>query len=388
MKIAVLGPSNAALMMTRDLLSLGASVRLFWEGVLGGEELLKLHQEGVLINSPWQQVTKRFLLAGQKPADQTRFADLFRVSYLINPEPIIEQSQSSQPEVYEKLTQEFMASLKRQLEMFEDVDVVIDASPCVPRRELGPGGPAIGENRLRPGTVAYGDEQANWSDWAGEAQEIAVIGDGLQAAKIIVGLQKWFQEKKGRIFHISLSPIPFKDFFTEDHGPINNALNDFLITAQAEVKAENEKFLVQLEEWSELDDFVKVKKPKPEQPIPRYVVFSGHVVSAVDQLVDKSRSFLTIETSPFAQGQVQVENNELELKTIGVDRLIGATGTRRPWDKFYSLDLQTHPNGKDALDSMGIHREIGFFTIGHIDSAQKRERMITELKKLFSPRNA
>ena len=194
MKVAVLGPSPAAINITRELLQLGAAVRLFWNAPVVAPELQQWVQDGVVILAPWHQVTKRFLLAGEKPGTKSRFADLFRVSYLINPEPLIEQSKTDQPEVYEKLTAEFMASLKRQLEMFEDLDVVIDASAGVSRRELGPGGPAIGESRLREGTIVYGSE-FNDVQWINGATELALVGDGSEAAEAFQKLQTWWQDK-------------------------------------------------------------------------------------------------------------------------------------------------------------------------------------------------
>ncbi len=383
MKVAVLGPSDHALHMTRELIQLGASVRLFWQVQLDTQELIDLHQCGVLVAAPWLQVSKRFLLAGQKPSTQSRFADLFRVSFQVNPEPMIQQGLTEQPDVYQKLSQEFVASLKSQLEMFEDVDVVIDASPGVGRRELGPGAPAVGESRLREGTVAYGDEQGNWSAWAAEAHEIAVVGDGAQAARVLTGLKTWWQQPNKRIFHVTATATPFEQFFTEDHGELSQQLAEFLAMANHEHQEAVKVWQIALSAWEELDDFIKAKKPMPEQPIPRLVVFSGHVVSAVDQLVDKTRSFLTIETSPFVKGLVQPENNGLELKTIGVDKIIGATGTRRAHEKFAGLDLRFSPDLKTARDSHGKHDEVGFFTLAPDTSTAG---ILDELTQLFSPK--
>lgn len=385
MKVAVLGPSQAALRMTRELIQLGASVRLFWQPVLDTQELVDLHQSGVLVAAPWLQVSKRFLLAGQKPAHKSRFADLFRVSFQVNPEPMIQQGLTEQPDVYQKLSEEFMASLKSQLEMFEDVDVVIDASPGVTRRELGPGAPAVGETRLREGTVAYGDEQSNWSAWAAEAQEIAVVGDGAQAARVLTSLKTWWQQPNKRIFHICATATPFEKFFKEEKGELAQQLSEFIAMAQHEQSEALKKWQLALSEWQELDDFIKAKKPMPEQPIPRLVVFSGHMVSAVDQLVDKTRSFLTIETSPFVIGLVQPENNQLELKTIGVDRVIGAAGTRRAYEKFAGLDLSFSPDFKTARDPHGKHEEVGFFTL---TSESSVAAILGELHKLFSPKGS
>lgn len=386
MKVAVLGPSDAAREITRELINLGASVRLFWRPELHTEELIEWHRQDILIAAPWTKVTKRFLPAGVTPQDKTRFLDLFRVSFQVNPEAMINQGLVDQPEVYQKLSDEFMASLKSQLEMFEDVDVVIDASELKTRRTLGPGGPAVGESRLRPGTFAFAKDESDWSRWVHESQEVAVVGDGKEAAEILCSLKTWWSKKSKRIFLVSASENPFSQFMKENHGELNRDLHSFLKSAQDEHQEALQGWEKNLAEWQELDDFVRAKKPKPEMPIPRLVIFSAHMLTGVDQLVDKSRSFLTLETIPWLTGQVQPENNQMELKTIGVDLIIGATGTTRDWSKFHGLDLLASSDGKYARVKNGSHPEMGFFTLGESLSAQ--EDILTELNKLFSPRGA
>ena len=339
----------------------------------------------MLIPAPWVQVTKRFLLPGQKPAGKSRFADLFRVSFRVNPEPMIQQGMSEQPEVYQRLSDEFMASLKGQLEMFEDVDVVIDAARAEARREFGPGGPAIGESRLRPGSWAHGADNLAWGEWSREANEIALVGDGEQAASVLTALSGWWRQGHTRLFLVCAGARPFEKFLAEDCGPLSAGVHTLLHEAQREHEGQLQKWEAALAEWQQLDDFVQAKKPRPEQPIARMVVFSGHMLTAVDQLVDKTRTFLTLETSPFVVGEVQPENNQLELKTIGVDRLIGATGTRRAWQRFHGLDLRASADQKDALAADGSHPEVGFFTLGDKDRPERRSLILAQLQKLFSP---
>jgi hypothetical protein len=388
MKVAVLGPSIAALHMTRELLALGASVRLFWQQELNHPELIELHAQGVLIAAPWSQVTKRFLLPGMVPAGRSRFADLFRVSFQVNPEGMIAKGLSEQPEIYQKMSDEFMASLKGQLEMFEDVDVVIDASPGVPLRMLGPGGPAIGESRLRDNCIQYDVTQVDWKNWPATAQEIAVIGDGARAAHALLNLKEWWQSNsQRRIFLMSLSATPFEKYLTEK-SPEAESLKNFLQLAVAEHTEAVARWQKTKAEWDELDDFVKAKKPLADFPIPRLVVFSGHMVSAVDQLVDKSRCFLTVETSPFVKGLVQPENNLQELKTIGVDLIVAATGTARAWERFPGLALRASSDRKDSYDSRGLHEEVGFFTLTEESSPQRIEHIMKELTQLFSPKGS
>jgi len=130
-----------------------------------------------------------------------------------------------------------------------------------------------------------------------------------------------------------------------------------------------------LREWQSLDDFVQVKIPRPVEPIPRLVFFMGHNASAIDQLIDNKRIFLTLETSDFRTSKMQPENNELDLKTIGVDCVLVSNGFRA---NEVNLDDE----------------EIGYFKIGPmslltIDHWKKDLGELNDIEsaifKLFSP---
>jgi hypothetical protein len=384
-KVAILGPGPAALEMTADLVKLGASVRLFWKPELESELEKQFYNDDILVPAPWHQVTKRFLLPSQIPKNRSRFADLFRVTYQVNPEGVINQGLVDQPEVYEKLSQEFLSSLKSRLDFFEDFDVVIDGSQKQVNHHLGPGGPAVGESRLREGTVYFSDQMTEYKKALETVQEVAVIGDGAEAAKVVTNILDWWRDPTKRIFLVSLSAIPFESFFKESSQQIEK-VKEMMMISEREIAADKKEYEQKMAEWNELDDFVKVKKTKPELAIPRLVIFSGHILTAVDQLVDKSRSFLTIEVSPWGESLVQQENSELDLKTIGVDLIIGATGTSREWSRFYGLDLLKSADGSDSRQSDGSHPEIGFFTLGYEDNKKRREAIMNHLTNLFSPK--
>ena len=137
---------------------------------------------------------------------------------------------------------------------------------------------------------------------------------------------------------------------------------------------------MKLREWQSLDDFVQAKIQKPVEPIPRLVFFSGHNATAVDQLIDKRRLFLTLEKPDFRDGLRQPENNPLELKTIGADRILVANKMMKP-----KMDVHLALN------------EVGYFecelNLPNISGAWKQdlERLKGieyEIFKLFSPADA
>lgn len=382
MKIAILGPSTDALHITHDLMRLGASVRLFWQPVLENEAEKELFEQDILIPATFKSVTKRFLVAGEVPKNRSRFADLFRVSYEINPMQRVEEVATEQPEIFEKLTSDFMLSLKSRLELFEDFDVVIDATEARLIRTLGPGGPSVGESRLREGTLFHLHSINELKEKLAR-HEIALIGDGSVAASALKSLKSWWtQNKESRIFVVTNQGHPFENYLKKTSDP---ELSFFLSQAEREQEKAMDLYQEELAQWEELDDFVKVKKTKPSEPIPRLVFFSAHIVSSVDQLIDKSRTFLTLEMSPWNEAVVQVENNQIEMKTIGVDFIVAACGRQRDHSAFHGLDLVRSLDGKFAGDEQGVHPEIGFFSL---QNSMQRERIIENLLKLFSPKES
>ena len=139
-------------------------------------------------------------------------------------------------------------------------------------------------------------------------------------------------------------------------------------------------FHQKLREWQNLDDYVQVKMPRPVEPIPRLVFFSGHNATAVDQLIDKRRLFLTLEKPDFREGLRHPENNNLDLKTIGVDRILVLNKLKRP-----------------DMSSTLVLNEIGHFVVDlhlpNIQDAWKKDLetfkgIEHEIFKLFTPSDA
>jgi hypothetical protein len=93
---------------------------------------------------------------------------------------------------------------------------------------------------------------------------------------------------------------------------------------EEEFQEEVKTFSQKLREWQTLDDFIQVKIPRPAEPIPRLNFFSGHNVTAIDELIDRKRMFITLEKPDFRQGKKHPENNHLDLKTLGVDHILVA----------------------------------------------------------------
>jgi hypothetical protein len=290
-------------------------------------------------------VTKRFLGRDEEIPDKTRFYDLFRVIYEMNPHDFIQQQKETNPELYQRLSDEFMGSLQSSLEMYEDFDVVVDCRYPVDTKTMAVNGRALGEKRIDPKKVIYGLSGLTTMPQEND-REIALVGSGALAAEVLAHLEHWMKDPRMNVFIVSTEPAPFEHFLASALPEVRTKIENILALMEKDFSLEVGKFETKLREWQEMDDFIRAKYPRPAEPIPRLNFFSGHNVSAVDELIDRKRLFMTLEHPDFREGKKHPMNNQLELKTVGVDRI------------FVALD----PEKKNITPSLRI-LERGFFDI-------------------------
>lgn len=329
-------------------------------------------------------VAKRFLAPDEQIEGKSRFLDLFRVIFQVNPQEFIKEQEANNPETFERLSKELVDSLQTNLEMYEDFDLVLDLRRSTDPRSLSVTGRALGEGRVSHEQLKYGFEALTEArDIAHDVQdrrELALVGSGNLAAEILCTLGDWLKDLRSRIFIVSHEAWPFQKFMEEGEEASVKKLKDLFDYMENEFQAEITDFHNKLREWQELDDFVQAKKPRPAEPIPRLVFFSGHNATAVDQLIDKRRLFLTLEKPDFREGFRQPENNPLELKTIGADRILVA-------------NLLHKPKMEVALNN----NEVGFYSktvaLSNVKGAWSQDLetfkgIEHEIFKLFSPAGA
>jgi hypothetical protein len=207
--------------------------------------------------------------------------------------------------------------------MYEDFDVVIDCRYPMVTKSVAMNGRALGEKRIDPKKVVYGLECLNARADEND-REIALVGSGALAAEVLVHLEGWLKDPRMSLFIISTEADPFKNILESANPRLKSKLESVLLTMEKDFSLEIDKFEKKLREWQELDDFVQAKYPRPAEPIPRLNFFSGHNVSAVDELIDRKRLFMTLEHPDFREGFRHPANNMLDLKTVGVDRIFVA----------------------------------------------------------------
>lgn len=337
---------------------------------------LKAHQE--VRTDEVVSVAKRFLAPGEKIEGRSRFLDLFRVIYQIDPKDFIEEQKGSNPETYQRLTEEFVKSLASSIEMYQDFDLVMDFRNDLSPASLAVTGRALGEGR-KTDKLLYGLDalrKARNLKPSQEIREIALIGSDSLSAEILLSLTDWINEPRSRLFIVSHEEDPYKEFLSGAHTKSREKFEKLMNQIEQEFQQEIEVFTRKLREWQELDDFVQAKIPRPSEPIPRINFFSGHNVTAADELIDRNRMFLTLEKPEFRKGLKHPDNNYLDLKTIGAD-LILVSHTKKDFPSIH-----TDP------------AEEGFFEItptrpniegGWNNDLNKLEGIEDEIFKLFSP---
>lgn len=340
---------------------------------------LKAHQE--VKTDEVISVTKRFLAPNEIIPGSTRFHDLFRVIYRVNPKEFIEEQKESNPETYKRLSEEFLQSLASTIEMYQDYDLVLDLRTDLSKASAAVSGRALGESR-KSDKVLYGLEAllaARTAKATTECREIALVGSGSLSAEILISLSDWLKDERSRLFVVSSEDDPYENFLKNAEPEIAEKVHALFDSIDTEFQKDIETFTKKLREWQELDDFVQVKIPKPVEPIPRLVFFSGHNVTAMDELIDRKRMFLTLEKPDFRSGKKQPENNELDLKTVGVD-LILISHTKKDFS-FVQLDQ----NEKGYFEITPVKPNLKH---GWEENLKALEGIEDEIFKLFSPVDA
>lgn len=326
-------------------------------------------------------ITKRYLGRTETLNNKTRFHDLFRVIFQVNPQEFIKEQKEINPESYERLSKELVDSLQTNLEMYEDFDLVVDLRRSTESQSLSVTGKALGEGRVSRDQLKYGFEALDLAREINlepqDMRELALVGASPLAAEIVVSLSEWFKDQRSRLFIVSEEAWPFQFFLENGETSCVKKLQEVLDFMEIEFKKEVNDFHHKLRDWQELDDFVQVKMQKPVEPIPRLVFFSGHNATAVDQLIDKRRLFLTLEKPEFREGLRHPENNPLDLKTIGVDRILVANKLHKQKLDIHLADQEVgHFEVELLLPNISKAWEQNLETLKGIEN---------EIFKLFSP---
>jgi len=310
MKIAVITNSNKALDFLNYLVSLEAEVVLFSDIHYPLDSIKKIQHK-------IQWIQKKSLSLVDFNSNE-RMKDEFRIVYEYIPETD-PTKQAINPDMLE--------SLSKPLDFYVDVDgiVLLTEENLKPQFSHPSGAPAMGEIKLSKSEQLH-YELSTEKIILPSNGEIAVVGHSLQGR---IGLKKildWLSEDTSnsrRVFWISPTSSPWLDIQDEEILHVKKIIDHKFEYKVAEFVQSHKK-------WLELDDFVKVKIPKPQEPIPQLVIFAAHHVSSLDTHINSSLIYVTLERNYFVKPTVQEENGFKDLKTIGVNQVYVFNGYQSP----------------------------------------------------------
>ena len=436
MKVAIIGGGPLGMEMSLDLLSLGAEVSLFslclggkikemvghypnhsmdvsWQNLLSehGQNLLnsidkkfleKIDRgkiptlfeywnsylaplmaspciKNILKKGEVKRVHKRFLGIEEDVPHKSRLHDLFRVVYLMTPD-----KESFNEHQLGSLGEDVLTSLHEPLENFEDFDIVIDATGVLGNPSPMGASSSFALNEKMDSLkdrVFYGvDIFSNLSLICDKAKKIVLVGSGQTAARALIELKEVIENKKCECSVVTTAPIPFQEFLEEEGSPsLKKSFEEFRQRQNSAFEKERDTFEKKIREWRELEDYMKAKISKPQEPSRNPAFLGGFNVVSVDKLIDREGLFVTCEDVDFRGGKNQI-------KTIPCDFILVASGYTCHDSLYSGLRTAFENSRKVTLSEDGTHPEPGFFTLGPIKKGD-RERYslqegLTQIKRI------
>jgi hypothetical protein len=379
MKLAIIGSGPLAIFCAQHFDQLGAEVTLFQKNALGGnirflgehfpEMQINYKNQTKTIKAFWDEdltsaiialeeknltragevlrVHKRFLHPKEIIPTKSRLHDLFRVIYSVNPKEAILKQLEENPEMFERLGEQVMNSLHQPVESFEDFDIVIEALGFG-RSNLGMGPSnalALNENNLKEtAALFYGNDLFSKFSVDGK-KSLVLVGHSEAAILFLIKCKDWlFENPKHSLSWVSALPINKK----LPNNWLNSELEKILHASHVIFDKEKIEFEKKMHEWRDLEDYVKVKIPKPIEPEEKLKVYQGYDVTSVDRLMDRAGVFATIETPDFRE-YVKTPN---DLKTLPAEAILVACGVDT--NESVAVGLEVNEAGFYRLNAMDL----------------------------------
>lgn len=108
------------------------------------------------------------------------------------------------------------------------------------------------------------------------------------------------------------------------------------------------QYETKIREWRDLEDYVKVKIPKPVEPKPLLIEHVGYGVTSVDRLLDREGVFATIESPDFREFATKPN----DMMTLAADTLCIACGMNE--ESLGGTKLLANEPGYYVLNSLTI----------------------------------
>lgn len=389
MKMAIIGSGPIAILTAHYFDQMGASVTLFQRAPLGGNMRFLLdhypdfkinYQKSIVTVSEFFEseivpavtelekynltkrgdvlrVHKRFLHTDEVIPGRTRMHDLFRVVYSQNPKETILKQLEENPDFFNQLGEEVINSLHRPVESFLDFDIVIEAQGLGKKPvPMGAGKSlALNEYNLQDSSLIYYEKDIFTKLTLENKKNLVLVGEGVSLKMALLKFKDWLLESPGREIHWVTSETAYTSCGI---AWLDDEVQKFLDEIQSKFEKSKEVFETKLREWRDLEDYVKVKVPKPIEPTPPLIVHSGYEVTSVDRLLDREGVFATIE-SPDFRDHSRVPSDMMTLAADAICVARGVEGERLAQNTvlpeepgYYVMDV------KDLNEGLAMMKDI------------------------------
>lgn len=323
MRVGIIGQGPFAIELAYQISRLGGSVVLFAEknlellwpvtidarvsgNLLSFDQFTKEHLQNKIEEvqkncdiyrfSKVKRTHKKLLHKKESFEDRGRLADLFRIIYTLDPTENVLKQVKDNPEIFQKLGDDVVNSLKESVEMAEDVDIVVDARErFFYRRFSGVNGlPILNELRWKKYIHYRYLSQSEINEIKGKT--IVISNDSHLSSYVEeILLQRW--EKLNRVILLA-EPKWYPKLMEQN---------------EKKWEIDVDHFHQKMNHWKSLEDYEKVKIPKPAEPSKKVFCYPDMRAMSVDKLLDRDEFFVTAEL---------YEPESDKLQTYGVDSIL------------------------------------------------------------------
>lgn len=379
MKMAIVGSGPLAILAAHHFDQIGAEVSLFQRSPLGGnlrtlmethpefkiefeksEITLKEFFEKVIVpavsdleqynltkHGDVLRVHKRFLAPTEVVPGRTRLHDLFRVVFSRNPQETIVKQMEESPELFAHLGEEVIQSLHKPVESFDDFDLVIEARGFGKTpNPMGAGNSlALNENNLKDSSLLFYEKDIFTKLNLENKKTVILVGNGPSCMMALLKFNDWLLSSPGHELHW-VTNVPADT--TSGVKWLDNQVAVFRKEIEERFDKAKLTYETKIREWRDLEDYVKVKVPKPIEPTPLLVIHEGYDVTSVDRLLDREGVFTTIESPDFREYATKPS----DMMTLAADALCIACGVSS--ESLGKNSLAENEPGHYVLNSFSI----------------------------------
>lgn len=371
MKIGIIGSGPWGTTCAKHFDLMGAHVCLFdgslrSESAVDSEDKKELMAKGLVKKARVQRIQKRFLEKNELIKDKSRLHDLFRVTYSVNPADNITSRMDENPEVFEKLGEKVLKSLKNDVEAFEDFDLIIDArgpyqTPC----KLGVGG-AAALNEMTLGqseNIFYGHEC--WEKFsASEYKTITIVGSKIHALSFFSKLTSWLESTGHELNIVTTELDIFQNLYDNPQvkSDLKETSKELIKQHMKDWRTQCEETAVEIQTWRDLPDSERVKKVMPQMPEPKLKIYEGYSVTSVDRLLDREGLFLTLEMPRWRDPKEEKQ----DMLTVKQEAIFVMNGFEQD---------------SSCLKGLRSHEEPGFYSLEELKKSHKDSEILFEIEK-------